>query len=582
MFQQAVIPASRWHARRISRAMFRFAAGLSCIAAGGAIAQGVTPPAAGGVLQTVPPPPIRPAPSLIMEEKLRQPRPVGDVEGLRIEIRSFRISGLTLIAEAEVQEALAAYRGPDKKFQDLLDAAAAVKKLLAGKGYFLADVVIPEQRLRDGIIELVVFEGRLGKVNLDVSEAVNIDRSLLWAFLADLREGSVIEVAPIERALFLLSDLKGIVVRSIFEPGDKLGTANLTIRVIRAAKVEGAFNFDANGSTYTGTLRAGGGVDINSPVGIGDVLNLRLSRSLESNSLEYKRASYLAPVGPWGTKLGGAVAQMNYRLGTSVFESLKASGSAKIDSFIAVHPLVRSRNANLLLSAQIDQRKFSDIQGATNRVTNKEEVVQSQGVGGDFRDSLLGGGINVFNLSVTQGNLRFLDPGIAAADRAGHNTGGSFHKANLSYSRLQALGKSLALYFSVSQQTAGRNLDSSEKISLGGPNAIRAYPQGEASGDEGYFASLEMRFHAPTREILPGNLVLTAFHDFGWSRINKTTLPTDTVDSRQLAGVGIGINWEEAGNWFLRGSLSWPLTGKAQSEHVENDPRLFLVFNKLF
>jgi hemolysin activation/secretion protein len=581
MLQRADFLVAQQVGRRVSTSAFLFAGGVMLVFAGEIAAQGVAPPAAGGVLQTVPTPSPQPARPPVIETAPAQPRPIGDIEGLRIEIKSFRIQGLTLVSEGEVRGALVRYLGPGKTFQDLLDAAAAVKKLLAGKGYFLADAVIPEQRIRDGIVVLQVFEGRLGKVKLDVAEDVNIDRPFLAAFLEDLHEGDIIEVGAIERALFLLSDLKGIVIRSVFEPGEKLGTANLAIRVTRAAKADGSVSFDANGSIYTGVLRVGGGLDINSPLGIGDVLNVRLARSLEGNNLEYKRVSYLAPAGSYGTKVGGAVANMDYRLGTSIFESLRASGSAKIDSLIAVHPLIRSRNANLLFSAQHDSRKFTDIQGATGRVTNKEAMVQSFGAAGDFRDGILGGGINVFNLSVTRGNLRFIDPGLAAADRAGRNTGGSFQKANLSYSRLQAVGQRQALYFAVSQQAAGKSLDSSEKLSLGGPNAIRAYPQGEASGDEGYFASLEMRFHVPT-ETLPGNMVLTGFHDFGWSRINKTTLPSDTIRARQLAGVGIGINWEDAGKWFLRGSISWPMTEAAQSEHVERDPRLFLTFNKNF
>ena len=55
-------------------------------------------------------------------------------------------------------------------------------------------------------------------------------------------------------------------------------------------------------------------------------------------------------------------------------------------------------------------------------------------------------------------------------------TAGHFGKWNLDLTRLQHIDDRLALYLSYSRQWAEKNLDSSEKFSLGGPSGVRAIP----------------------------------------------------------------------------------------------------------
>jgi hemolysin activation/secretion protein len=43
---------------------------------------------------------------------------------------------------------------------------------------------------------------------------------------------------------------------------------------------------------------------------------------------------------------------------------------------------------------------------------------------------------------------------------------------------------------------SSRNLDTSEKMYLGGPHSVRAYPVEEAGSDEGQTLSLEARYLA--------------------------------------------------------------------------------------
>lgn len=561
------------------------AGGLGFLLLCSAVAFGQVPPGAGEVLQTLPPAVARPDGGPSIDDRFSKDRAIADVEGMRLDIKGFRILGLTVAAPEEMSEALAPFVGPDKRFQDLLDAAAAVKRELAGRGFFLADAIIPEQKIVDGVVELLVLEGRLGKVRLEVSPEVSISRSLLESYIGSLEEGELIKTSEVERALFQIHDLRGIVATSSFAPGAKAGTADLTIKVSQGKKLDANLEFDANGSIYTGLHRVGAGVDGNSLLGFGELINVRATNAIDGN-LRFARASILFPVGPWGTKLGAAYSELKYRLGTSLFAPLKVNGAAAVNSLIAIHPIVRSRNTNLLVIGQHDKRKFYDIQLASGAENLKKTDVSSLALSGDFRDRFGGGGINVFNIAYTLGELKFGNAGLEAADQAGRKTRGLFGKTNLTISRLQAVAERLALYASYSQQFTNKNLDPSEKFSLGGPNAVRAYPQGEGAGDEGYFASFEMRYRLPFEEQLPGSVVLTGFYDFGRSILIKRPTVADVATNaerlRRIAGPGIGVNWEVPNDWYLRATLAFRDTTKATADHLLRYPRFYFQFSKFF
>jgi hemolysin activation/secretion protein len=93
-------------------------------------------------------------------------------------------------------------------------------------------------------------------------------------------------------------------------------------------------------------------------------------------------------------------------------------------------------------------------------------------------------------------------------------------------SRLQRLTNADTLSLAVSGQVANKNLDSSEKFSLGGATGVRTYPQGEADGNEGYLASVELRHN------LNDALQAILFYDTGAIRINQT--PFGVVASNTL------------------------------------------------
>src|SRR5688572_19600467 len=90
-------------------------------------------------------------------------RAVKPIPGLKVDIRGFRFSGLTVVPEDRVQPLVSKFVGPGKSFDDLQAAADAVSEYLQQQGYVVAQVYLPEQSLEGGIVELAVMEGRLSQ-----------------------------------------------------------------------------------------------------------------------------------------------------------------------------------------------------------------------------------------------------------------------------------------------------------------------------------------------------------------------------------------------------------------------------------
>src|SRR6185436_10362909 len=133
-----------------------------------------------------------------------------------------------------------------------------------------------------------VLEGRYGKITL--RNETNLSNSLANRLLEGLNSGDIIAIAPLERRLLLLSDLPGVIVRSTLVPGASVGTSDLLVDVTPGRRVTGSVEADNGGDRYTGANRVGATVNINNPLGQGDVLSLRVLTSFDG--LKYGRAYY--------------------------------------------------------------------------------------------------------------------------------------------------------------------------------------------------------------------------------------------------------------------------------------------------
>jgi hemolysin activation/secretion protein len=278
----------------------------------------------------------------------------------------------------------------------------------------------------------------------------------------------------------------------------------------------------------------GADLAFNSPLGIGDQVTLRALTS--DQSLVYGYVAYQAPVGGMGLRLGGAYADTQYRLGKELAAS-KSYGSATIGSLFAVYPFIRSQSSNLSGTFTWEDKHLGDVISATH--LDKQVRAETLGLTGNLRDAFGGGGITLFEGSVTTGKLS-MDAASLWNDNLSAHTNGAFTRLNYSITRLQRLDDSNSLSLALSGQRANKNLNSSEQFTLGGANGVRAYPQGEAYGDRGQVTSVELRHNF--MQTFQGVI----FYDAGLINVNRNPyLPG--ANTRFISGEGVGENANLAG-----------------------------------
>jgi hemolysin activation/secretion protein len=101
----------------------------------------------------------------------------------------------------------------------------------------------------------------------------------------------------------------------------------------------------------------------------------------------------------------------------------------------------------------------------------------------------------------------------------------------------------VSVYGALQGQWSNRNLDSVEKFTLGGPAGLRGYPVGEAVGDEGAIATLELRDSFALAALGGDNITLSLFRDNGWLKVNHTPWTGyQGARQRHLGSTGIGAD----------------------------------------
>lgn len=539
-----------------------------------------TAPGAGSLLKELTPP-AREAPPETAVRMPDAPRALTAplTGGPKLRVAGFRLVGIDPARQQPLLALLSKYVGADKTLLDLQDAAKDVEVVLQRQGLFLAQVYVPEQTLRDDIVELRVIEGRIGDIKLEVDPAVRVDAALMDRFIEDLRGHPLAERERVERALFALGDLRGVVITSSLTPGQRVGFADLTVKVAPGKVALFSADIDNGGSIFTGRYRLGGSVDWLSPTGRGDSLSLKGLVST-TGGVTFVRAAWLMPVGARGTKLGFAASALRYRLGSPTFEPLDATGTGEAVTAQLLHPLQRSRNRNLFLQGSLDHRRFEDKVGAIDLVSRKSATSYfTVGAVGDFRDTLWGGGISNYSANLIGGKLELKTPADIATDMANYRAAGSYQKLVLTGSRLQSLPNKDYLYLSATAQFASKDLDSSEKQSLGGPNGVRGYPAPDTPSDSAIIAGWEYRKQLPI-SIYPGDWVFSVFGDYAIGRQHESPLPTDSDNVRHLLSHGVGLTYANYSGLIVKGWVA--VRGSTEAQSDDSRARAYMQFSQQF
>jgi hemolysin activation/secretion protein len=549
-------------------------------------------PGAGSILQQQAPReplPVSPSTAPILPQ-VTPPKPaLPATTRVNVAVKDFRFSGNTVFPAEELRGLVREFIGKTLDFNGLNDAAGRVQRYYRERGYFLAVAYLPQQEIKDGVVEIAVLEGRLGQINLQSDPKTKLRESFARSILgAHLKPGDLITENALERPLLLLRDLPDMEVTSELGPSKtQVGAADLTVKLTENRRlVSGYVDVDNHGNRFSGEFRFGINLNASNFTGFGDLLSFR--GFLTNEKMKFGRLSYVIPVGPYGTRIGASATAFEYQLGKD-FEALGANGEGKVLTLYALHPVLRTRNSNFFVQAGIEAKDLEDRIDSVASVEKRKINAGKLGVVGDFRDRLLSGGLNSYSATLTSGDLDISPAATLAGDSApgtGPNTNGSFSKLNFEARRLQRLSDSFNLLLAYSGQAASKNLTAAEKMSLGGPNGVRAYPVGEAPGDSGHLITAELRYIVPNFTVFGGEVTPSVFIDHGQVKTLQdppAADPTRFSNKRSITGYGFGLSLGREGNFLVRASIAKPADNETPlSDPKDRDPRLWIQAIKWF
>lgn len=439
----------------------------------------------------------------------------------------------------------------------LTRVAEAITAFYRASGYPFAIAVLPEQELVDGEVSIFVLEGKYGETRVTVADPSWEARAQKW--VAPLEPGKVIRDEELERRALLISDLPGVIASTTLGTGATPGSAVVNVDMQKGKRFIGEVGVANHGSRFSGEYQARFRGIINSPFMLGD--RISITGLATHHELWNFGADYSMPIGYNGWRAQAGFSETSYSL-VKGFEG--ATGTAQVTNAGVSYPWIRSVDFNVYLNASwLSKRLNNNFPTGGGEVYNVNSLPLTLSF--DRRDGFKGGGITYGFMSFTPGDL----------NKSGSDRSGSFAKFNLDVSRIQTLTSKVNLFARFAAQGATQNLDSAEGFGLGGPFGVRAFPVGEAYGDEGWLTQIEARYAM-------GAYSPFVFYDHGRVRIdakpNRVALPSP---DEEIGGAGAGLRYEDA-MWRADATIAWRTSGGAPNAGTDRDPRGYFSLSYKF
>lgn len=506
--------------------------------------------------------------------------------GVTLQVRRFAIRNNTVFSTMVLNRLVAGWENRELTLGQVHEAAREITKFYQEAGYFLARAYVPAQEVRDGVVEIIVLEGRLGEVMVDGNEYYR-EGFIECHFIPvkyDVRSfhrgRTAINYAQLERSLLLLNDNLNLDARAIFRPGKEIYDTDLYLEVEDRRPFSGYLDYNNFGSRYISRHRFGLTVNAGNLLRQGDVTTLRTAVGVPLNQMFHGSIGYNAPVNWAGTRVGASYSYLSFDV-TKAFKILDMEGRSSVYNLNVSHPVIRSQRRNLTVDAAFERKSVTNY--IFGEYVTGDDVLSVVNAGLSFNNTDESGR-NYLRAHVHQGIPDFLgsniDPalGRGPAGATARFTKLTFDAGRIHRLNLEGLNRLAAMFtgdcgnyderigFAVLRaqgQWTNDTLPTAEQFSLGGPDTVRGYPMGDFPADRGFALGLEVR--APIlRDRFPERVQLSLFTDYGRGYL-VTALP-DERKSDSLSGAGLGVRALLPFDINMRLDCAWRIGGIQPSD----------------
>jgi hemolysin activation/secretion protein len=459
----------------------------------------------------LPPAPLAPAPRL--------------APSIRIPVSRFRVTGATAFPAAELEALVARYAGRVVGNEELEEARLAITRHYVAAGYVNSGAVIPDQELRDGVVEIAVVEGRLTEVR--AGGAHGFAPGYIEKRAAAGGEPPL-NVNRLQEGIQLLLQNPGIErIGAELGPGIRPGESILRLDVQEAPRASYGLLFANNRSPSVGGERLEAQLGYRNLTGWGDNLTFRLGKA---SGLEEATAILSAPVNSRDTLVGLKLETTDSRVVEAPFNLIDINNHSEYVELGVAHPVYRTLARRLDLGALLTRRSDESFIGTepfpfTPGITDGRTVVSALRFVLDWTDrsaERVFAARATFSQGLDEMGATVLEHGLPDSRFA--TTLAQLQLAQ----RLARIGGQVILR--ADWQHSNGALLPAEKFALGGQQSVRGYRENAIVRDNAWALSAEYRRAATA------TLEWAVFAEGGEAR-------DDRSDWTRLSSVGAGLRW---------------------------------------
>lgn len=275
-------------------------------------------------------PPIRP---LVPEEPGTMP-----LGNLRVFVKDVKVTGNTVFTDADLAEVTAPFKNRTLTTEDLERLRLALTLHYINRGYLTSGAVIPDQDVKEGVVEVQVVEGKLARINVEGNEWFRDE------YLRSRLERGVttpLTLPPLqERLQMLQQDNRIDRINAELRPEKALGESELNVRVTDRNPFHASAQVDNYQTPLVGEIRGLATVADDNLTGNGDVLGFTYGQS--AGAIPIIDASYALPFNRYDTTFSANYRRVDYTLVEEPFDPLDIKTNTEIIGFGIRQPLFKN------------------------------------------------------------------------------------------------------------------------------------------------------------------------------------------------------------------------------------------------
>jgi hemolysin activation/secretion protein len=474
------------------------------------------------------------------------------------DILEYQVAGNSVLPTIEVERAVTPYLGPNKTIKDVEAARAQLERVYHDRGYKTVLVNIPQQKVAEGVIRLVVTEGRVGKLKITGSRyhSLQVIRNKVPQFTP----GTTPDFNEVQKELGDLNRSADLRVTPILKASDTPGRVDVELTVQDDLPLHAVIDVDNRYNANTTHLRTTGELHYDNLFQSDQSLSFQYQIApLDAEDAKIWSASYVIPT---ASRLTWAFYAVHSDSNVAAVGTVDVVGKGDIYGIRMIEPLpTGGPEFYHSFTAGVDYKRFAQTVVLTGATSTIQSPVSYPPFTLDYSATWLGppaaSGARLAATTASRSNTTldlnfdFIIQGIGtdyrqfAHKRAGAGT--SFIVLHPSLSREQVLPGQWSLAGKIDGQLASGPLINNEQYSAGGADTVRGYVEAERLGDNALHGSLELR----TPQLLAGSHAkIEQSYVFAFAEAAKLQilepLPSQ-ASGFTLASTGLGLRFKSHG-----------------------------------